>query len=170
MFLHFQDQKTIMDQGSAIITEHERKISITDKIQTHTENEFTENLGETAVIVNTPLPFDDVSIARTYGSNTYTVERNPIITAWQHTSGVVVDYAHTTPETQHLSDTPNRIEVLAQDIDHVYVRTCGIPGAYGGPGYNVAPNSESLVLDQRPSYTGEIKFNWKKCKINYNNR
>ena len=158
---YFQDQKTIMDQGSAIITEHERKMLITEKIQTHTENEFTENLGETAVLVNTPLPFDDVSIARTYGSNTYTVERNPIITAWQHTSGVVVDYAHTTPETQHLSDTPNRVEVLAQDIDHVYIRTCGIPGAYGGPGYNVAPNSETLVLDQRPSYTGEVKFNWK---------
>ena len=155
----FQDQKTVLDKGSAIITEHSRNMAITEKVEQHTDNQFSERLGGTAVVAHAPLPFDDVDIVKTFNSVDHTVRRNPIITSWQHSSGNVVAPANTISENEHLVNVPADVEKVSWHDDYVYVRTSGITDASGGPTNTVAPDTEGLVTDQRP--TSATQFNWK---------
>ena len=156
---YFQDQKEANDQGSAIITEQSRNMVITDKIEEHTDNEFAERLGDTAVIVNTPLPFDDVNITKTFNTVDYSVARNGIVTSWIHSTGNVVSATDAIGDSQHLVTVPADIEKLSHDRDFVYVRTSGVTDASGGPGYVVAPDTEVNIKDQRPTVT--TQYNWK---------
>jgi len=155
----FQDEKTVSDQGSAVITEHSRNMAITEKMEEHTDNQFSERLGGTAVVAHSPLPFNDVDIVKTFNSVNHTISRNPIITSWQHSSGNVVSSTDAISETEHLVNVPADVEKVSWDGNYVYIRTSGITDATGGPGTTVAPDTEGTVVDQRP--TSATEFNWK---------
>lgn len=154
----FVDQKSVLDSTGLVITEQSRTFSITDQRNEHLANTFTENLGETAVIVNTPLPFDDVDIVKTFNSVNHTVTRNPIITSWKFSTGDVVSISDAINDTLHLVNVPANVEKVAQDRDFVYIRTSGVTDAVGGPGWTVAPDTEIPVADQRPNNTDSYNF------------
>ena len=155
----FQDEKTVLDKGSAIITEQSRNMAITEKVEQHTDNQFSERLGGTAVVAHAPLEFDDVDIVKTFNSVDHTVRRNPIIASWQHSSGNVVAPADAISETEHLINVPADVEKVSWHDDYVYIRTSGITDASGGPATTIAPDTEGTVVDQRP--TSATQFNWK---------
>jgi len=156
----FQDEKTVMDRGSAVITEHSRNMAITEKVEEHTDNQFSERLGGTAVVAHAPLPFNDLDIIKTFNSVDHTITRNPIITSWeQQYQQYVVTLANSISETEHLVGVIADVEKVAWDSDYVYVRTSGLTDHTGGPGYTVAPDTEGVVKDQRPA--NPKQFNWK---------